>query len=82
MEWHKCELEKEELYEDHVCTTLEDLSPMNCKRSKWELVNKGAVEDCRYDAGAGKLSVSVTTFLLSSRLPLFIHSTYPYHKVY
>ena len=47
MEWHKCELEKPELYEDHVCTTLEDLEPMNCKRSKWELVNKGAVEDCR-----------------------------------
>ena len=47
MEWHKCELEKPELYEDHTCTTLEDLKPMNCKRSKWELERKGAVEDCR-----------------------------------
>ena len=23
MEWHKCELETRELYEDHTCTTLE-----------------------------------------------------------
>ena len=47
MEWHKCELETRELYEDHTCTTLEDLQPMNCKRSKWELVDPGSVEDCR-----------------------------------
>ena len=47
MEWHKCELDKRELYEDHVCTTLDDLEPMNCKRSKWELNDPGAVEDCR-----------------------------------
>ena len=47
MEWHKCDLEARELYEDHTCTTLEDLQPMNCKRSKWELVDPGSVEDCR-----------------------------------
>ena len=47
MEWQKCELETQELYVDHTCTTLEDLEAMNCKRSKWELKNAGAVEDCR-----------------------------------
>ena len=26
---------------------VQDLQPMNCKRSKWELVDPGSVEDCR-----------------------------------
>ena len=47
MSWEKCELQTRDLYEDHTCTTLEDLGPMNCKRSKWELVDPGSVEDCR-----------------------------------
>ena len=47
VEWNKCEVEKEEHYTDHTCTTLEDLEPMNCKRSRFELVDKGRVEDCR-----------------------------------
>ena len=47
MTWENCELEKEEYYLDHTCTTLEDLKPMNCKRSKWELDRPGSVEECR-----------------------------------
>ena len=47
MEWHKCDLETRELYEDHTCTTLDDLNAMNCKRSKWELKDPGKMEDCR-----------------------------------
>jgi len=46
MKWEKCEIEEHTLV-DHLCTTLDDLRPMNCKRSKWELERPGSVEQCR-----------------------------------
>jgi len=47
MAWEGCDLQQEEFFIDHNCTTLEDLEPMNCKRSKWELDRPGSVEQCR-----------------------------------
>lgn len=46
MTWEDCEVEEPWL-QDHTCSTLEDLQPMNCKRSKWELDRPGSVEQCR-----------------------------------
>ena len=43
---------------------VQDLQPMNCKRSKWELVDPGSVEDCRWVASVNVL----TTFLKFAQL--------------
>ncbi len=46
MTWEGCTLE-EPWFFDHVCTTLADLEPMNCKRSKWEIERNGSKEICK-----------------------------------
>jgi hypothetical protein len=45
MTWEGCTLE-EPWFLDHTCTTLADLEPMNCKRSKWEISRPGSKETC------------------------------------
>ena len=45
MTWEGCTLE-EPWFFDHTCTTLADLEPMNCKRSKWEISRPGSKETC------------------------------------
>jgi len=58
MEWQDCDLEEKDPegkedtndkggFIDHLCSTLDNLVAMNCKRSKWELKDSGAVEECR-----------------------------------
>eukprot|EP00090_Calanus_glacialis_P012974 TRINITY_DN21608_c0_g1_i3.p1 TRINITY_DN21608_c0_g1~~TRINITY_DN21608_c0_g1_i3.p1 ORF type:complete len:555 (+),score=110.07 TRINITY_DN21608_c0_g1_i3:209-1873(+) len=41
-----CELKPELGFIDHMCTTAEDLDPINCKRSKYETSNPGRRETC------------------------------------
>jgi len=42
----ECELRPENGFIDHVCTTAEDLEPINCKRSKYETSDPGRRETC------------------------------------
>jgi len=44
--FEQCDLKPELGFIDHVCTTAEDLEPINCKRSKYETSNPGRRETC------------------------------------
>ena len=53
----QCDLEPAGGFEDHNCTTLEDLEAVNCKRSKYEI----KVERERGQSAIRKISLSRPT---------------------